>query len=61
MTPEFRQKTRYVAVSMVTDTQTDRQTHRVTTVTLMHAPRVNDYAERDVWGGRAGDANTTIL
>ena len=43
-------QTRYVAVSVVTDRQTDRHTHthththihRTTTVTLAHAPRVNN-------------------
>ena len=32
---------RYVAASAVTDTHTDRQTHRITTIPLVHAPRVN--------------------
>ena len=35
-------QTRYVAVSVVTDTQihTDTHTDRMTTITLTHAPRV---------------------
>ena len=32
---------RYVAVSVVIDTQTDTHTHRMMTITLPHAPRVN--------------------
>ena len=33
---------RYVAASLVTDTQIHRHTHRTTTVTLTHAPKVNN-------------------
>ena len=48
MTSEFQQKRYiYVAVSVVTDTrterQTDRYTHRTTNVTLAYAPRVKYY------------------
>ena len=35
---------RYVAASTVTD----RQTHRMTTITLVHAPRVNEGALKSV-------------
>ena len=40
MTPGFRRKTSYVAVSVVIDTQTHTHTHRTITVTLAHALRV---------------------
>ena len=35
-------KTRYVAICVVTDTQIHRHTHKTTTVTLTHAPRVKN-------------------
>ena len=36
----------YVAVSVVRDTQIHTHTYRTTTVTLVHAPRVNEIQRR---------------
>ena len=38
----YKQITVYVAVSSVTDTHTETQTHKATTVTVVHVPRVNE-------------------
>ena len=42
-----------MAVSVVTDRQTHTHTHRTTTVTLVHAPRVNYEANVDNLPGRS--------
>ena len=47
-------KNRYVAASAETDahTQTHSLTHRTTTVTLVHAPRVNKHCPRYIPRGK---------
>ena len=56
MDPCFQHITRNVAGSMITDRLTDEQTHRMTTITLAHAPRLKSWNENLILqaGGEIG-------